>query len=129
MVFQASVRSQEIDDSLKPSPENLLGLSEAVADSFNISEEDFQLLFPALVPGFGLKEKEWRWLLSDELRDVKWNKFAFESLQLEDVTKDLVQALVKGHKAKSTAFDDGMPGKGQGLIFLLHGYVSKRRMK
>ncbi|KAF1953525.1 AAA family ATPase, partial [Byssothecium circinans] len=95
---------------------------EAVIDSFNVSKDQFELLFSALIPAFVLKEKEWLWLLSDELNDVRWNTVAFESLRLEPQTNDLVQALVKGHKIKSNVFDDVMPGKGLGLIFLLHGY-------
>lgn len=98
-------------------------MSKAVEDSFSASKEDFNLLFPAFVPAFGLKKKNWLWVLSDQLRDVAWNMVTFESLQLEKATKHLVQALIKGHKANSTAFDDLVPGKGQGLVFLLHGYV------
>ncbi|KAK3334385.1 hypothetical protein B0H65DRAFT_593015 [Neurospora tetraspora] len=37
------------------------------------------------------------------------------------MTKDMVEALVKGHKSKGVVFDDVIAGKGQGLIFLLHG--------
>ena len=119
------MHSQNTEDSPESNLQDLSSLSEAVADCFNITKEQFELLFPALIPGFVLKEKGWLWLLSDELRDVKWNTVAFESLQIQTNTKNLVQALVKGHKIKSTQFDDVMPGKGQGLIFLLHGYVSK----
>lgn len=96
-------------------------LADEISETFNIQKEAVNLLYPALVPGFGLKRKKWQWFLSDELQDVKWNPMAFESLQLEKSTKHLVEALVKGHKTDSAAFDDVMPGKGQGLIFLLHG--------
>ncbi|KAM5342128.1 hypothetical protein ACJ41O_015159 [Fusarium nematophilum] len=121
MEFKIAGDSQESDDSTQPNLNDLAGLSEAVQKGFNISKADFNLLFPALVPAFGLKKKEWRWILSDQLQDVAWNMVAFESLQLEAATKHLVQALVKGHKANSAAFDDVVSGKGQGLVFLLHG--------
>ncbi|GAW16579.1 hypothetical protein ANO14919_060110 [Xylariales sp. No.14919] len=96
-------------------------LSKAATETFHISEESFKLLFPALIPAFGLRNKKWWWLVTDDLRDVKWNTAAFKTLQLEPNTKDLVQSLVRGHKHKSMVFDDVMSGKGQGLIFLLHG--------
>ncbi|KAI0437193.1 P-loop containing nucleoside triphosphate hydrolase protein [Xylaria telfairii] len=117
-VFPGSVKENE--DS-----ENQLNcishLSRAVQEAFHISEETFKLLFPALVPAFGLRNKNWWWLVVDDLKEVTWNTAAFETLQLDPGTKDLVQCLVKGHKHKSVVFDDVMSGKGQGLIFLLHG--------
>ncbi|CAG9981746.1 unnamed protein product [Clonostachys byssicola] len=101
---------------------NLANLAQLVINRFKISLEDFSLLFPALVPAFGLKSKEWLWLCSDSLQDVNWSLTAFDSLQLESRTKDLIECLVKGHMSKlATAFDDVIPGKGQGLVFLLHG--------
>ncbi|RMJ12185.1 hypothetical protein CDV36_008156 [Fusarium kuroshium] len=112
---------EEPGDAPQSKLDSLDGLSEAVEEVFHISGKDFNLLFPALVPAFDLKKKEWWWVLSDQLQDVAWNMAAFEFLQLEEETKHLVQALVKGHKANSTAFDDVVPGKGQGLVFLLHG--------
>ncbi|KAL2675638.1 hypothetical protein Neosp_011828 [[Neocosmospora] mangrovei] len=123
MEFKTAGDSQEPHGSSRPKPNNLSGLFETVKERFNISKTDFDLLFPAQVPAFGLKKKEWRWILSDQLQDVAWNMVAFESLQIEKATKHLVQALVKGHKANSTAFDDVVSGKGQGLVFLLHGHV------
>jgi hypothetical protein len=98
----------------------LSGISKAVSEIFNISDTDFRLLFPALVPAF-CQSKKWRWILSDRLHNLSWNRGAFESLRLNKTTKHLVQALVKGHKARSIEFEDVIPGKGQGLVFLLHG--------
>ncbi|KAI8719789.1 AAA domain-containing protein [Fusarium sp. LHS14.1] len=121
MEFKTAGDSQESGDSPRSMLNNLTSLSQAVEEVFNVSKTDFSLLFPALVPAFGLKNKKWLWILSDQLQDVTWNMAAFETLQLETETKQLVKALVKGHKARSTAFDDVVPGKGQGLVFLLHG--------
>ncbi|RSL63598.1 hypothetical protein CEP54_005146 [Fusarium duplospermum] len=121
MEFKTATNAQESEKSSGPDLNNLDGLSVAVEESFNVSKTGFDLLFPALVPAFGLKKKKWLWVLSDQLQDVAWNMVAFDSLQLEKETKHLVQALVKGHKANSTAFDDVVSGKGQGLVFLLHG--------
>lgn len=88
----------------------------------HLSREDFNLLFPAAVPAFGLKSKDWGWVLVDGLRDIVWNSTAFQSLQYDQGTKDLVHALIRGHKrGLKTGFDDLIAGKGQGLVFLLHG--------
>lgn len=115
MEFKSVGVPTEPDGSPQPDRDDITGLSQAVEECFNVSKEDFSLLFPALVPTFSLKKKTWLWILSDQLQDVAWNMAAF---------KYLVQALVKGHKTNSTVFDDVVAGKGQGLVFLLHGYVS-----
>lgn len=129
MEFKSAGDSRESDESPQPSLDDLAGLSEAVEEIFNVSKTNFNLLYPALVPSFGFNKKKWVWVLSDQLQEVAWNMVAFESLQLEAETKHLVQALVKGHKTNSTAFDDVVPGKGQGLVFLLHGYVVRSWIK
>jgi hypothetical protein len=97
-------------------------LAQNAEQVLHITREDFNLLFPALTPAFGLKSKDWRWVMADGLRDVVWNSTAFQSLQYNQGTKDLVHALVRGHKrGLKTGFDDLIAGKGQGLVFLLHG--------
>ncbi|TFA99724.1 hypothetical protein CCMA1212_008560 [Trichoderma ghanense] len=68
-----------------------------------------------------LGEKKWMWLRSEELQDVEWNTNAFEFLRLEPLTQGLIESLVKGRESGSISFDDVIAGKGQGLIFLLHG--------
>ncbi|KAL3962402.1 hypothetical protein ACCO45_003925 [Purpureocillium lilacinum] len=94
-------------------------LRTAVEAEFGISKDCVDLLFPAEVPVFALKEKKWMWALSDSLRPPEWNKTAFDSLQMKVETKKLIEGLVRGHMEVS--FDDVIQGKGQGLIFLLHG--------
>ncbi|CAH0039558.1 unnamed protein product [Clonostachys solani] len=115
--------AESAQDAQDDEPTDLSSLRQIVTEKFKITGDDFDLLYPALVPAFSLKEKKWQWLLTDRLQDVKWNTLAFNSLQLDTVTKDLIEALIKGHKDKTTTvFDDVIPGKGQGLIFLLHGH-------
>lgn len=120
MEYRTFGSSQDAKEVVDTHEDDLSGLCRVAEDVYHISEDDFQLLFPALIPAFGLKGKKWLWVLSDKLEDIKWNMAAFEALQLEGGTKDLIQALVRGHKSKA-AFDDVIPGKGQGLVFLLHG--------
>ncbi|MCJ1360554.1 MAG: hypothetical protein MMC33_010562 [Icmadophila ericetorum] len=56
----------------------------------------------------------------DRISEVVWNKKVFESLVIDEATKESVQALVTNQLAaeKST---DLIIGKGNGLIILLHG--------
>ena len=59
-------------------------------------------------------------LFVDRISDVSWNKKAFESLVVNERTKELVQALITNQLTaeKST---DMIGGKGNGLTILLHG--------
>ncbi|KAK4104187.1 hypothetical protein N658DRAFT_493685 [Parathielavia hyrcaniae] len=116
----------EVDDNTtrhtRTSSTTLDDLAQDAEQVLHISRDDFNLLFPALVPAFGLKSKDWRWVMADGLQDVVWNSTAFESLQYDEGTKNLVRALIRGHKrGLRTGFDDLIAGKGQGLVFLLHG--------
>lgn len=56
----------------------------------------------------------------DRVSDISWNKQAFESLVVNEKTKELVQALITNQLTaeKST---DLIRGKGNGLTILLHG--------
>jgi hypothetical protein len=57
----------------------------------------------------------------DRIRDVNWNKKAFESLVVEEDTKHLVEALIS-NQINAERSTDLISGKGNGLIILLHGY-------
>lgn len=55
-------------------------------------------------------------------QDVIWNKEAFDLLVIDDITKELVEAVVTNHMhAEKNA--DVIHGKGNGLLILLHGQV------
>lgn len=54
------------------------------------------------------------------MKDVSWNKQAFERLVLKHNKKELIEALVTVH-LENTAMSDVVEGKGAGLILLLHG--------
>ena len=56
-----------------------------------------------------------------DIKDVEWNAEAFEHLVLAEETKELIRALVQ-NKIDSKESIDFVPGKGTGLIVLLHGY-------
>lgn len=70
------------------------------------------------VCGFSFATKRWGELSLDNLRPVKFNDDAFDTLVLAKETKHMVRSLVE-HAGKS--FQDIIYGKGGGCIFLLHG--------
>ncbi|KAH6988873.1 P-loop containing nucleoside triphosphate hydrolase protein [Ilyonectria sp. MPI-CAGE-AT-0026] len=77
-------------------------------------------LFPSAVIGYNLRLKKWVDIDVDRIREVDWNKTAFESLAIDDATKHLVKALIST-QLKSECSTDLISGKGNGLIMLLHG--------
>jgi hypothetical protein len=79
------------------------------------------LLCPARIRGFSLVEKSWNLFLVERVEEIQWSENAFESLVLEEDSKNMVQALVTTHNATGLGFDDVIKGKGRGLIFLLYG--------
>jgi hypothetical protein len=125
--FQAFDFESEVKvvEKINYSPEDLDELAKTVEAVFRMPKERLILMFPAFLPAFCLKSKTWRYIRSDDMKDTVWSKDAFEFLQLPLTTKHLITSLVKGHNdSVNTGFDDVVGGKGQGLIFLLHGLVS-----
>lgn len=92
-------------------------------DSYIMTEAQ-ALLAPARVRGFSLVDKVWAFFLVDEVKEVKWAKNSFATLELKENFKKAINALVHVHVDPSRAyeqFDDVIAGKGKGLIFLLTG--------
>ncbi|KAI9687110.1 MAG: hypothetical protein M1822_002521 [Bathelium mastoideum] len=84
------------------------------------TDDEFALRLPATIQGFHMQDKKWFTLPVDKLRSVDWNENAFNSLAVEDGTKELVEALVT-NKIEADKGTDLVAGKGTGLIMLLHG--------
>jgi len=53
---------------------------------------------------------------------VRWNTEAFDSLVIDETTKELIRALVT-NQIDAEKGTDMMSGKGNGLFILLHGYA------
>ncbi|PYI09863.1 P-loop containing nucleoside triphosphate hydrolase protein [Aspergillus sclerotiicarbonarius CBS 121057] len=77
-------------------------------------------LFPSHIVGFDLRRKKWVDLDMDHIKDVEWNKKAFEGLVINEETKELVHALVT-NRIVSEGGSDMIDDKGNGLTILLHG--------
>ncbi|KAK6332998.1 hypothetical protein TWF718_010823 [Orbilia javanica] len=81
---------------------------------------DAILVFPPTIYGFHVQEKKWFNLKVDDIKDISWNKKAFDSLVIDESTKTLIVALVS-NKIAADVGTDLMSNKGNGLIILLHG--------
>ncbi|GCB27380.1 ATPase family AAA domain-containing protein 3 [Aspergillus awamori] len=77
-------------------------------------------LFPSTVVGYNLRRKKWVSLEVDRIREVEWNKAAFDSLVINRNAKELVQALVTNRLVAEKGTDP-IEDKGNGLTILLHG--------
>lgn len=102
------------------------------------ADEEYLIASPVVL-GFAFDEKMWLEFTVSGIKDIVWNEGAYESLVLEDNTKDIVkvcmalntllnqfvnkfQALVESHKYHPTeSIDDVIQGKGKGLVAVLHG--------
>ncbi|KGO38601.1 ATPase, AAA-type, core [Penicillium expansum] len=83
-------------------------------------DDQFLLLLPITVHGFGFQDKKWRLLFVSHISIIKWNEQSFDHLVLHSTKKELIQALVKKHDSTNES-TDVIEGKGNGLILLLHG--------
>lgn len=69
--------------------------------------------------GFSMESRCWGVALVDGLKAIEFKEDVFDNLVLPDSRKRLLRALILTHG--STAQTDVLQGKGEGLIFLLHG--------
>ena len=84
--------------------------------------DEYALIAPGRLPGFALQEKIWAYFQVSKMMEINWFPDAYQSLQIKQRDKSILLNLVKAHQITSTSeSNDFIPGKGNGLIFLLHG--------
>lgn len=85
------------------------------------TDEEYLIASPVVL-GFAFAEKLWLEFTVSGIKDITWNEGAYDSLVLEDNTKEIVKALVESHKYHpAESIDDVIQGKGKGLVAVLHG--------
>ena len=93
-------------------------------------EETQLLICPPRLLGYHLKGKRWVEMVVDNVKDIKSLKDmrSFNRLELNKTQKTLIQKLVTHHASGSedqnSVMNDLSPGKGNGLVILLHGKVA-----
>ncbi|KAF4966575.1 hypothetical protein FSARC_5817 [Fusarium sarcochroum] len=111
-------KSEELDKLPSKSTE---GEDEEITDDLEFTDEEYLIASPVVL-GFAFSEKQWLELAVSGVNDIQWNEKAWDSLVLEDGTKDLIKALVKSRKYHAAnTIDDVIQGKGKGLVTVLHG--------
>lgn len=82
-----------------------------------------RLVCPPRIFGFDVRQKLWAQLLVEPVREIDQEDKgqAFKKLVLASKTKELLKTLVLEHAKNQSPLDDLIPGKGNGLIVLLHG--------
>ncbi|KAI0013709.1 P-loop containing nucleoside triphosphate hydrolase protein [Xylariaceae sp. FL0662B] len=85
-----------------------------------LSDDDV-LLTNATVRGYAFTVKQFFEFFVDAVSPIQWNSSCFDHLVLDQDTKKTVQALVSTHSKQNEGFADIVEGKGQGLVFVLHG--------
>ncbi len=84
------------------------------------TDEEYLVASPVVL-GFAFGEKTWLEFTVSGVKEIVWNEGAYESLVLENNTKDVVKALVESHKFNRGPGIDVIQGKGNGLVAVLHG--------
>ncbi|KAG9854832.1 P-loop containing nucleoside triphosphate hydrolase protein, partial [Aureobasidium melanogenum] len=98
------------------------GIDQAAMKAEEPPGDNFLLTLPAKVPGFGFHNKRWVDLSVGNIKEVSWDKNAFQKLVMNGQKKDLLEALVVAQGDRShNKVRDVIEGKSNGLILLLHG--------
>jgi SpoVK/Ycf46/Vps4 family AAA+-type ATPase len=82
-----------------------------------------RLLCPPRVFGFAVRQKIWVQMLVDGVGDIstKEHQAVWDKLELDKKSKEYLKSLVTEHAKPNQTVDDLIPGKGNGLVVLLHG--------
>ncbi|KAM0257869.1 hypothetical protein ACHAQJ_004173 [Trichoderma viride] len=80
------------------------------------------LLCCPVIVGYSLERLEWLEFDVRGIEDIKWNDESWDSLVLEQKTKELIEASVASHVSNpALTLDDNVPTKRKGLTIVLHG--------
>ena len=83
--------------------------------------DDKLVLCTSTLKGYALKNKKWMTFSIENVKEMKWNEKAFDSLVLPEDHKRLILGLTESQSQNREAFDDIIQGKGMGMIMLLSG--------
>ncbi|KAL2856642.1 hypothetical protein BJY01DRAFT_242688 [Aspergillus pseudoustus] len=80
----------------------------------------FIYLFPPTIIGYSLSSKKWLNLDVEMIQGINWNTRAFESLVIEEDSKEILQAIISCRSNPRIGVDI-IEGKEASLVILLHG--------
>ncbi|KAK0609206.1 ATP-dependent zinc metalloprotease FtsH [Lasiodiplodia hormozganensis] len=96
------------------------GMDESLMVQSDLPSAEFPYLVPENITGFNMQDKKWVDLQVDNISEVKWDKRSFDNLAIAEENKKIIKALVL-NKIERDKATDVVPGKGNGLVILLHG--------
>jgi hypothetical protein len=79
------------------------------------------LTTPPTVAAYSLSLKDWGLIDIEAVKPITWQENTFDLLQMDVYHKRVVRGIIESHHASFSSFDDFIPGKGRGLVFLLYG--------
>ena len=80
-----------------------------------------KLICTPLLRGYSLKTKVWLNFFVNCVKEIEWQKDAFDRLVLPKNQKELILGFTESQQKHRAAFDDVIEGKGRGMIILLCG--------
>ncbi|KAL6706966.1 hypothetical protein ACN47E_004916 [Coniothyrium glycines] len=80
-----------------------------------------KLICTPILRGYSLKNKLWLNFFVNCVKEIEWQKDAFDRLVLPKNTKDLILGFTESQRQYRDTFDDVIEGKGKGMIILLCG--------
>jgi hypothetical protein len=90
------------------------------AKRFPLTDEQ-KLVCTPLLRGYSLKNKLWLNFFVNCVKEIEWQKDAFDRLVLPKNQKELILGFTESQRKYREAFDDVIEGKGRGMILLLCG--------
>jgi hypothetical protein len=80
-----------------------------------------KLICTPMLRGYSLKNKLWLNFFVNCVKDIEWQKDAFDRLVLPKNQKELILGFTESQRKYRDTFDDVIEGKGRGMIILLCG--------
>lgn len=80
-----------------------------------------KLICTPLLRGYSLKNKMWLNFFVNCVKEIEWQKDAFDRLVLPKNQKELILGFTESQRKYRESFDDVIEGKGRGMIILLCG--------
>lgn len=115
----SDIDSYEEDDSGMPI-DGAFADEEDAAKHVPLTTEQ-KLICTPLLRGYSLKNKLWLNFFVNCVKDIEWQKDAFDRLVLPKNQKELILGFTESQRKFRDTFDDVIEGKGKGMIILLCG--------
>ncbi|KAL5435304.1 hypothetical protein PMIN07_006606 [Paraphaeosphaeria minitans] len=118
--------AEDDDDFNEPSYSDGMPLDGHFADEEDAAKrppltDQQKLICTPLLRGYSLKTKMWLNFFVNCVKQIEWQKDAFDRLVLPKNQKELILGFTESQQKHRAEFDDVIEGKGRGMIILLCG--------